>query len=289
MPLKPTGLGRGLSSLIPTKPVASAAAASTAVAVAPASAGNGVLEVPIGEIVANAEQPRLTFGHQELEDLMNSIREHGIIQPLTVARREAGGFEIIAGERRFRAAKMLGLAKVPVIVRQAKRDDKLILALIENIQREDLNPLEEAGGYRRLMEEFGLTQEDVSRQVGKARSTVANIVRLLELPLEIREAIADGRLAAGSARAILALKDDASRLRFFRGLVKEKMTTRQVEAGTRRLAGGGRKDPAIAVVEEELRDKYGVRVEVKNRGGRGSISLQFFSDEEYDTLLAKMR
>jgi len=296
MPQKSIGLGRGLGSLIPTKQPSAvsptAAPVATALAIAPEpllDRGERVLQIPVTDIVANAEQPRLTFGHQELEDLMNSIREHGIIQPLTVSAKPDGGYELIAGERRFRAAKMLGMSTVPAIVRSAKKDDKLILALIENIQREDLNPLEEAGGYQRLTEEFGLTQEEISRKVGKARSTVANVIRLLELPQEIRDAISSDELSAGSARAILALKDDDSRLAFFRKLMSQRMSTRQVETAVRRKAGGGRREPAIAAAEEELRDKYGVRVEIKKRNGQGSVVMSFFSDEEYEELLEKLK
>ncbi len=295
MPQKTIGLGRGLGSLIPTKqsPVAAPSAPVAAVVAVAADPrldrGERVLQVPVTDIVANAEQPRVTFGHQELEDLMNSIREHGIIQPLTVSARPDGGYELIAGERRFRAAKMLGMATVPAIVRAAKKDDKLILALIENIQREDLNPLEEAGGYQRLIEEFGLTQEDIAKKVGKARSTVANVIRLLELPQEIRDAISSGDLSAGSARAILSLKDDESRLAFFRKLMSQRMPTRQVETAVRRKAGGGRREPAVAAAEEELREKYGVRVEIKKRNGQGSVVMSFFSDEEYEDLLEKLK
>ncbi len=300
MAQKSIGLGRGLGSLIPQKPVAQPASSAapapsalqTVAAVMPAPAeeqGSRVLKVRVTEIIANTDQPRLTFGHQELEDLMNSIKEHGILQPLTVTPRASGGYELIAGERRLRAAKMVGLERVPVIVRETPNNEKLILALIENIQREDLNAMEEANGYRRLMDEFGLTQEDVSKKVGKARSTVANCVRLLDLPQEIKDAIAAGVIAAGSARAILALKDDESRLKFFRKLMGERFSVRQIERQTRKAAGGGRRDPAVLAAEEELRDKYGVKTEIKMRQGQGSVSFMFNSEEEYEALVDSLR
>ena len=293
MSKKLSGLGRGLGALIPQRPVASAAPqpqAATAVREDDGDTrGQRLLNVPVSVIAANPEQPRAVFRHQELEDLMNSIREHGILQPLTVTARTGGGYELIAGERRFRAAKMLGLATVPVVVRAADNHDKLVLALIENIQREDLNPMEEARAYDRLMGEFGLTQEVVAQQVGKARSTVANTLRLLALPEEVREAIAAGVIPAGSARAMLALPDDASRLAFFRKLVAGHLSTRDVEAGVRRENGvAAKKDPAILGAEETLRNALGTRVEIKKRGGKGAFIVSFYSDEEYAELLRKL-
>ncbi|MBI4457374.1 ParB/RepB/Spo0J family partition protein, partial [Candidatus Uhrbacteria bacterium] len=255
-----TGLGRGLGSLIPQKsstesavPAKSAGRGESAAPVAPVShAENRILHIPVTDVVANPEQPRIEFRHHELEDLMNSIREHGILQPLLVTTRPQGGYELIAGERRFRAAKMLGLETVPAIVREADSNQKLLLALIENIQRQDLNPLEEARSYARLMSEYGLTQEDVAKRVGKARSTVANTVRLMDLPAEIQEAIASGSISAGSARAILSLKDEKSQLNFFRKLIGNRLTTREAETGARKLVGRS-KDPAVAADEEALR------------------------------------
>lgn len=294
MSKKLSGLGRGLGALIPQKPMVTAGVQpDAATPVQSSDAGvrpSGTLNVPVSAIVANPEQPRAVFRHQELEDLMNSIREHGIIQPLTVTARPGGGYELIAGERRFRAAKMLGLATVPVTVRTAEVQEKLVLALIENIQREDLNPMEEARGYDRLVSEFGMTQEEVSKKVGKARSTVANVLRLLELPQEVREAIAAGIVPAGSARAMLALPDDESRLAFFRKLVAGGMSTREVEAGVRKATGtAAKKDPAIAGAEESLRNALGTRVEIKKRGGKGQIIVSFYSDEEYGNLLEKLQ
>ena len=281
-----SGLGRGLGALIPQRPVASLASSdATSVAESP----TGIpLEIPLTAIVANPEQPRTHFNHQELEDLMHSIKEHGILQPITVSL-VAGGYEIIAGERRFRAAKMLGLATVPVFVREADPQEKLVLALIENIQREDLNPLEEARAYERLFTEFGLTQEAVAQQVGKARSTVANTVRLLDLPEEVQQAIAAGIVPSGSARAMLALPDTESQLAFFRKLVAGRMTSREAEAGVRSAGGRSRKDPSVLAVEEELRNKLGTRVEIKKRNGQGSVVISFFSDEEYADVISKLR
>ena len=298
MPPKPSGLGRGLGSLIPQRPdqrpafTVSTVAPAPAVpaAAAPGKPEHRVLFVPVAEIAVNPEQPRAVFRHQELEDLTNSIREHGIIQPLVVTQKPGGGYELIAGERRLRAAKLLNMPTVPVIVRPVSSRDKLLLALIENVQREDLNAVEEAKAYSRLMSEFNLTQEGVAQKVGKARSTVANTLRLLELPEEILQALSAGTIPEGSARAILGLKDDKSRLAYFRKLLGQKLPTRQVEAGVRRQTGGKkRRDPAVAAAEELIRNKLGQRVEIKKRGGKGSVVISFFSEEEYQDLVKRLQ
>ncbi len=285
-PKKFAGLGRGLGALIPQKPTAPPT--SEARPVGAVASNVGVLHVPVSSIVANPEQPRAVFRHSELEDLMHSIREHGILQPITVSMVGPGRYEIIAGERRFRAAKMLGMPTVPVIVRAADSHHKLLLALIENIQREDLNPLEEARGYSRLAAEFGLTQDQISQKVGKARSTVANMMRLLDLPQEIQDAIAAGAVPAGSARAMLSLPDAESQIGFYRKLIAGRMSTRDVEAGVRSAGGRGKKDPAVLAAEEQLRNSLGTRVEIKKRNGKGAIVISFYADEEYEALVRKM-
>lgn len=292
-----SGLGRGLGALIPQKEEISKQKqqvpthVATAVVAGPpfesGVGGNGSREISVKDISANPDQPRVTFRHQELEHLMNSIKEHGIIQPITVSPKDDGKFELIAGERRLRAANMLGLKMVPVTIREVQGHDKLLLALIENIQREDLNPVEEAKGYMRLAHEFLLTQEQIAQKVGKARSTVANTVRLLDLPQEIQDAIAGGLVPAGSARAILGLKDEKSQLKLFRKLVGSKLSTREVEAGVRKKRGSTRKDPAVVAAEEELRNIFGTRVDVKKKDGEGAVTITFHSDEEYEALLKK--
>lgn len=306
-PQKRTGLGRGLGSLIPSAPARSAGdvggGSATAVAeptvvvkevikevfrdVMPTD-GSMVLQVPIGKIVPNPMQPRATFSHQELEDLMNSIAEHGILQPITVTQK-GDGYELVAGERRFRAAKMLGLEKVPAILREADTEEKLVLALIENIQRENLNSIEEAKGYRLLIDEHGFTQDEVAKKVGKARPTVANMMRLLDLPREIQDAIAIGKVSTGSARAILALPDDEQRMKFFQTLMNEKMTTREIERRIRRQSGRDvEKAPSLAALEEQLREVVGARVEVRKRNGEGTITISFYSESELSAVTRKL-
>jgi ParB family chromosome partitioning protein len=288
---KTTGLGRGLGALIPQKPVVVGQETKGVERIVEKTVDSGrPLRLPVGEVHANPQQPRTVFSHAELEDLMNSIKEHGILQPIVVTPRPEGGYEIVAGERRFRAAKMLGLDVVPAVVRETDNQrDKLVLALIENVQREDLNPLEEARAYDRLSQEFGYTQEVIAQSVGKARSTVANAMRLLDLPTEIQEALAAGAVAAGSARAILALPDANQQMALFRKLVAKRLTSRETERAARRAGASTRQDPFLAAAEEELRNALGTRVEIKRHGHEGSIVVSFYSDEEMQGLLSRLR
>ncbi|MFH1047429.1 MAG: ParB/RepB/Spo0J family partition protein [Patescibacteria group bacterium] len=296
---KKSGLGRGLGALIPqansrvvTREVNTEDTAnedvSRVISAATPTEDSGVFEISLSEIQANIDQPRTAFSHQAMEELTESVRQHGILQPLAVTPLGAGRYELIAGERRLRAAKMAGLKSVPVYVRSTGGVDKLVLALIENIQREDLNPVEEARAYRRLTDEFNLTQEEVSTQVGKARSTVANTLRLLDLPDEMLDAVATGVVSAGNARALLAVSDPKSRLKMFRKMLAGKMTVREAEAGAQKNSNRTRKDPQMLATEEDLREAYGTKVQVTSRGGKGKIILQFFSDEEYERLLKKL-
>jgi ParB family chromosome partitioning protein len=299
------GLGRGLGSLIPqpvmvktpdaaqdTVSKEAGASAAQAASAAPSADMVEAYYIPVASIDPNPLQPRKTFGHQELEDLMSSIREHGVLQPITVTRKAGGRYELVAGERRWRASTMVGLPTVPAVIRDAVTDKKLVLALIENVQRQDLNALEEAQAYQQLMDEYGFTQEDVSKQMGKARSTIANTLRLLGLPEEVKNALASGELAAGTARAILALPDDAARLAFFHKLRSEQgASTREVERRVRQAKGRDEdvRDPSVLAAEAELRDVFGTRVDIKKRHGQGTVTLSFYADEEYERVMGLLR
>ena len=278
-------LGRGLGSLIPHKQ-------SLTEQVIP-SARTEVLEVPVGDIRENPRQPRQHFSPADLEDLIGSIKEHGIMQPLVVTR-DSGNFELIAGERRLRAARTLGLKTVPVIVRRATDQQKLELALIENIQRQDLNAVEEAIAYRALVDEFNLTQEDVAKRVGKSRSNVANILRLLDLSPEILEALKDGRLTKSHGRTLLAESDEAKREILFAQMLAGGVTVREAEARVSgsvhrtKSQGSGKKDPNILAHEKKLREILGTKVDIKESGGKGSISIAFYSREELLALLDQL-
>ena len=279
-----SALGRGLGSLIPQKQ-------SLTEQVIP-SAASTVLEVSVDEIKENPRQPRSHFSASDLEDLIGSIKEHGILQPLVVTR-DSGEFELIAGERRLRAARTLGLSTVPVIVREADDQLKLELALIENIQRQDLNAIEEAIAYKALIDEFNLTQEQTAKRVGKSRSAVANIIRLLELEEEILFALRDGKIMKTHARTLLAEPDEKMRYDLFLAMLNGGMTVREAEArasntGTKKQHGASRKDPNILAHEKKLREILGTKVDIKERGGKGNISISFYSREELMELLDRL-
>lgn len=226
------GLGRGLAEIIAQG--TGAATPSPAPAV-PAAAGEGVCQIPLSKIVPNPRQPRARFDEKLLDELVASIREHGVMQPVTV-RPRGEVFELIAGERRLRASQKAGLPTLPALVRQVSDQEAHMLALVENLQREDLNPIEEALGYRRLAEDFALTQEQISQKVGRNRATVANALRLLDLPEEVRSWVVQGRLSAGHAKALLGLEGDEPRLHAAREVVRRGLNVRQTEAFVARFS-----------------------------------------------------
>ena len=252
-----------------------------------------VLDVPVGDIVENPRQPRHHFSPAELEDLIASIKEHGVLLPL-VATRVGRTYELIAGERRLRASRTLGLKTVPVIVREASEQQKLELALIENIQRQDLNAFEEALAYKALVEEFNLTQEEVGKRVGKSRSNVANILRLLELPEQMLFALRDGKITKSHARTLLAEADESKREVLFQAMLGGGVSVREAEARVATPShkslskGSGRKDPNLLAHEKRLREILGTKVEIKESAGKGNISIAFYSREELLELLDQL-
>ena len=258
------------------------------------SRGTGALEVDIDLISPNPEQPRTNFEPEKLRELSDSIMEHGIIQPLIVNRDPDGGFRLIAGERRLQAARLAGLNTVPVVIREAADTELLELALIENIQRADLNAIEEAMAYRRLTDEYGLTQEEAARRVGKSRAAVANALRLLQLEPEIRRSLVAGEITEGHARALLGLADSRGRMNAWREVVKRALNVRDTEGLVRRAlastpatqatagAASARRDAGIADIESRLRRALSTRVSVvaQRRGAR--ITIDCFSSEEFE-------
>lgn len=284
MSVKRLALGRGLSSLIPQ----TATHSPTETHAATRSAGAESL-VPLSLIDANPAQPRTTIRAEALDQLARSIQESGVVQPILVRPAANGRFQIIAGERRFRAAQKLGLSTIPAVVRTVADDRVLEFALVENIQREELTPIEEAQALRRLQDELGLTQEALAAKVGKDRATVANTIRLLRLPAEVREEVQRGTLSAGHARALLALEDQGV-LRDLAALaIKQGLSVRQVEA--RVQAARNPKTPKVRKVdantraaEEKLRAKLGARVEITRKRGKGEIRIAFDSEAELNRL-----
>lgn len=291
-----SGLGRGLGALIPPhKPVSSVAPPSDGIAAAltpsssPSERGR-VEEIPIQSIERNPQQPRVHFDHAQLEDLISSIKEHGVIQPLVVTPLSSGRYRLIAGERRLRASLIAGLSTVPVVVRNANEQQQLELAIIENVQRQDLNPIEEASAYVRLMQEFGLTQDDVSQKVGKSRPQVGNLIRLLQLPEPIQKALMERRISTSNARTLLSLASDEERMKMFEAMLAGQFTVRQTEARVLQPRKPKMVDANLAAAEEALRQSLHCRVQIKRDiRGEGEIRLKFFSDEELGSILKKLR
>lgn len=282
-------LGRGLGSLIPQKHPPEPRKSSLTEEVIP-SARREVADIEIVLIKANPRQPRVRFSPGDLEDLVNSIREHGILQPLVVTKSEEG-YELVAGERRLRASTLLGLKTVPAIVREATEQQKLEWALIENVQRQDLDAMEEAVAYAALLEEFQLTQEEVAKRVGKSRSAIANTIRLLELPEVIQDALKHGKITKSHARTLLAEQDPEKQLALFHSMMNGGVTVREAEARvapksvSRTTAG---KDPNIAAHEKRLREILGTRIDITEKGGKGKIAISFYSREELMNLLTRL-
>ena len=247
--------------------------------------------IPLNKIINNPKQPRQHFKVEELNELAESIKKHGVLQPLLLSERPDGNYEIIAGERRWRASKIAGLATVPAVVKQYKEQEKLEIALIENIQRGDLNSLEEAFAYERLIKEFDLTQEEVAQRVGKSRSTVANTIRLLELPEKVKEALVEGKISAGQARSLLALPDDKQRLETLSSMLGQKITVRELEREAQKIKLKKvplKRDANLMFLEEKLREALGTKVSIVARGESGSINIAYYSKEELVQLIRKI-
>lgn len=252
-----------------------------------------IQEIEVAKISPNPFQPRKVFAPAALKELADSIKEHGVIQPLVVTRTPVG-YEIVVGERRFRASQLAGMEKVPAIIKEAMVDQtKLEVALIENIQRQELNPIEEAQAFDRLMKTFNMTQEQVAKKVGKSRPSVANTVRLLNLPAEIQRGVIEGKIMEGHARAILGLLDKEKMLLMYKMVLEQGMNVRQVENKVRELTikrqmDSIAPDPKLLAMESELRGKLGTQVKISRQGHGGKITIEFFSDEELSELVHKM-
>ena len=241
-------------------------------------------KIKISMIEPRPDQPRKVFNKDQLQELAESIAEHGVIQPIILVNGENGYYRIIAGERRWRAAKIAGLTEIPAIVRDYSEVQAAEIALIENLQREDLNPVEEAQGYKHLMDKFGLTQDKISERVGKSRSNVANMLRLLNLEPEIQELLQNGKISAGHARALLALPEGERRLKIARRIVDEGLTVRQVEDLSKDKPAAARKPRQTAQrqymdVEKDLSEKFGTKVLIKG-GNKGKIEIEYYSMED---------
>ena len=282
---KYTGLGRGLSSLIPSR------TDKVSLPIPAAVAGDEmIIRAPLKKVVPNPQQPRTNFDTEGLEELVQSIREHGIVQPLIVCAH-GEGYQVIAGERRLRAAQLLELETVPVIVREVQEQEKLELALIENIQRRNLNPIEEAVAYQRLINEFNLTQEQVAKRVGKSRSVITNTLRVLSLPTEIQQALVHGKISYSTARVIAGLPAE-QRLSFFRKVLAQDLTVRAAEGAAKQVIVRKHtrrsKDAYLMQLEDDLQTALGTKVEIKKSGKTGKVSIDFYSDEDLSRLTERL-
>lgn len=249
-----------------------------------------VLEVAPDRIDPNPKQPRAYFDPEKIKELEESIARHGILEPLIVTERADGRFELIAGERRLRAARNLNLPKVPILVRHADDLERLELSLIENLQRQDLNPIEEAEGYRELIEAFGLTQEEAAKKMGRSRETISNTLRLLELFGEAQKAIARGKITIGHARILLAIDNPKAREEMFQKIMDRGLTVIQAQelAAPKMRRRTGAKDTAVLADEASLRETLNTKVQIEKRGGKGRIVVHFYSDEDYQELIGKL-
>jgi ParB family chromosome partitioning protein len=274
-------LGKGLGALIPEKGI-------------PEGEGKKPLQqCGIEDVQPNPFQPRKTFSDEQLQELVDSIREKGILQPLLV-RRKSDGYELIAGERRWRAAQRAGLREIPILVRDVSDSEMLELSLIENIQRENLNPIEEAEAFKRLMDQFHLTQEEISKKVGKDRTTIANTVRLLRLPPEIKLSLAEGKITMGHARAFLSLDGIDKQKLLWKKLLAGGLSVRQTESLVKRLRARSsptprRSNPEWSTLVEELQRALGTKVRIVGERKRGKIEIDFFSPAELDRILELLR
>jgi ParB family transcriptional regulator, chromosome partitioning protein len=282
------GLGRGLTDIIAqgTRPAVSPTP--------PFQTGSSVRQIPLNQIVPNPRQPRLKFLEEPLDELVLSIREHGILQPITV-RPQGQNFEIIAGERRFRASQKAGLPSIPAIVKSVSDVEAYELSLIENLQRENLDPIEEARGYRKLADEFSFTQEIISQKVGKNRATVANAMRLLDLPEEVQSYIAQGRISIGHAKAILSLTNTEQQIKLAEAIIRNSLNVRQTEAlvSKTKTAGGKRSGSGknfeipthLRPVQDALQQKLALKVHIQPVGNGGRVEIHYYTPTDLERLL----
>lgn len=254
---------------------------------------NTVLEIKISEIFPNPHQPRLKFDEDKLKELSESIKIHGVIQPIVVSKNEKG-YELIAGERRFQAAQLAGLSTIPAIVREVTEQEKLELAIIENVQRHDLNPIEEAKSFKKLTDEFDLTQEEISEKLGKSRSAVANKIRLLSLPVEIQKSLIEGKITEGHAKLLLAIPNPEKQRAFYDLIIKNSLTVRQTEEKVKEVSVRTHKrsvtvDPEMKSIEDELAGVLGTKVKLSKSGSGGKIVIEYYSKEELNNILGKIK
>ncbi|MEW6269051.1 MAG: ParB/RepB/Spo0J family partition protein [Thermodesulfobacteriota bacterium] len=282
-------LGKGIGALIPGAPPRRPAAAAPPAEVHPP---RGVIqELALDAIAINPRQPRSRFDEQAIADLATSIRDRGVLQPILVRSGDDGRYELIAGERRLRAARLAGLERIPALVKEANDGESLVLAIIENVQRADLTALEEARAYQALMDEFALTQEEVARRVGKSRPAIANTLRLLQLPEDTQRELEEGRITAGHARALLAVESTAARTALTHEIVNRGLSVRDAEKAVARarMRPAHAADPDVRRLESDLSHALGTKVTIRaGKGGAGTIEIAYFSDDDLARVAAQL-
>lgn len=300
MAKKARGLGKGLDALfgdmeVSVEPSSKEEESSAVHDIEAAETHEGIKYIDINNIKPNANQPRKTFDEGKLEELADSIREHGLIQPLVV-RKSTNGYEIVAGERRWRAARKIGIKEIPAIVRELSDEENMLLAIIENMQREDLDPIEEAEGISQMIETYGLSQEQVSKSLGKSRPYITNQMRLLKLPEEIRKMVSDGRLSSGHVRALITIDDEEKQIKLAVQAVEQGLSVRQVEAlakankNVKKSKSAKKKKSAdVKRVEEDLKVALGTKVNLNQNGKKGKIEIEFYSKDELERLIELLK
>ena len=294
---KKGGLGRGLDALFADVPVKEPVVKETKTKNASdiTNDADSVKYIKIHDIMPNVNQPRKTFNEDKIEELAASIKEHGIIQPIVV-RKHKNGYEIVAGERRWRAARKAELTQVPCLIRELDDEQNMLIAIIENMQREDLNPIEEAEGLRQMTDTFGMTQEQVSKSVGKSRPYITNSMRLLKLPDYIKDSIAEGKLTAGHGRTLITITKEEDRIALWEKVISEGLSVRETEKlaseeqkPKKRKPATKRKDANIARVELELKEALGTKVSILNSGSKGKIEIEYYSKDELERLIELLK
>jgi ParB family chromosome partitioning protein len=286
-------LGKGLDALLSPEPQKVDGDRETA----RRGKESGVIFIPISDVVPNPDQPRKAFREESLDELAESIREKGIIQPIIAEKADEGMYRIIAGERRYRAAKKAQLEHIPVIIRSFTKEEKLEIALIENVQRDDLTPIEEAQAYHHLMQVTGINQEEVAQRVGKKRSTIANSLRLLKMPDDMRTALSEGKITSGHARAILSVVNPAAQKLLFERIVDKNLSVREAERQAGMLNEGkrnekedgparspGKKSPELIAIEQQLVEHLGTKVVVRGSNNRGKVEIEYYSSDDLERL-----
>lgn len=291
---KKGGLGKGLGALIAeAAPVEITRSEKPAEKNEPDSPDT-VKYIKTFDIMPNANQPRKTFDEEKIQDLANSILEHGVIQPIVLRKKDAG-YEIVAGERRWRAAIKAGLSEVPCLIRELDDEQNMLIAIIENMQREDLNPIEEAEGLNQMIVTYGMTQEQVSKSVGKSRPYITNSLRLLKLPEYVLELISEGKISAAHGRTVITIDDEEARKNLCNRIVKEGLSVRETERlaaeiGKPKKKSAKRvKNPNVSRVEEELKEVLGTKININQKGSKGKIEIEFFSKDELERLIDMLK